>query len=543
MRSFIVAASLAVVTLARAQTAAIDAEQFHPPATSQGFFAVDGGFVAPHLGVSAGLFLTYAHDPLVLRVNNKIISGGELIKHQLGMDVVASFAVINRLELGIDLPFIPHQTADNSIAKLPNLAAAALGDLRIDLKGVLWAPRAHEHRFALSAIAGIVTPTGNANSFASEHAVAGRFRLVAEWRARWARAALELGAVVQPGREFVDLHVGTQLSYGVAAGVPLPLGFSVIGEITGLVGVARPASQSLTRAEAPAEATLGLSWRARFGLELMVAGGGGLSRGYGTPDGRFIFGVRYTTPERERAVPPPVVTTARPVVPAPPAPDLDSDGDGVPDKIDACPDKPGVANNAGCPLTDSDGDGIPDSEDRCPQQAGTKDNDGCPDVDSDGDGIVDRLDKCPFDAEVFNGVDDDDGCPDKPAALALISGNHIVITEPIMFEKDGSVIDKRSFKLLGVVAHILRLHGEILKVSVEGHTDNKGAALDLLELSRQRAAAVRHWLIDKGHVDAKRLTAQGFGAVKPIADNRDFAGRAKNRRIELVIVAQRLDGN
>src|SRR5262249_40885160 len=146
--------------------------------------------------------------------NNKIVS--ELIKSQLGMDLVASFAVINRLELGIDLPFLPQQSVDNSVAKLPNLHAAALGDLRIDLKGVLWAPRAHDHRFALTAIAGLVAPTGDSNSFASEHALAGRFRLVGEWRARWARVALEFGAVVQPSRDFGDLHVGTQLSYGVA---------------------------------------------------------------------------------------------------------------------------------------------------------------------------------------------------------------------------------------------------------------------------------------------------------------------------------------
>jgi hypothetical protein len=126
MRSFIVAASLAIVTLARAQTAAINVEQFHPPATSNGFFSVDGAFVAPHLGFSAGLFLTYAHDPLVLRVNNGVLPGGEVIKHQLGMDVVASFAVINRLELGIDLPFVPYQAIDNSLAKLPNLASMSM---------------------------------------------------------------------------------------------------------------------------------------------------------------------------------------------------------------------------------------------------------------------------------------------------------------------------------------------------------------------------------------------------------------------------------
>jgi outer membrane protein OmpA-like peptidoglycan-associated protein len=90
------------------------------------------------------------------------------------------------------------------------------------------------------------------------------------------------------------------------------------------------------------------------------------------------------------------------------------------------------------------------------------------------------------------------------------------------------------------VAHIIQLHPEILKLRIEGHTDNKGSPLDLLELSRARAAAVRHWLVDHGHVDGKRLVAEGFGPDRPIADNRDFVGRAKNRRIELVVV-QKLD--
>jgi flagellar motor protein MotB len=70
--------------------------------------------------------------------------------------------------------------------------------------------------------------------------------------------------------------------------------------------------------------------------------------------------------------------------------------------------------------------------------------------------------------------------------------------------------------------------------------DSKMAPLEGLELSRARAAAVRRWLVNIGKVDPKRLTAEGFGADRPIADNRDFIGRAKNRRIEFVIM-QRLD--
>ncbi len=65
---------------------------------------------------------------------------------------------------------------------------------------------------------------------------------------------------------------------------------------------------------------------------------------------------------------------------------------------------------------DSDGDGIPDAQDKCPNQPedrdGYQDEDGCPDPDNDGDGIPDVQDKCPLAPETRNGIADDDGCPD-----------------------------------------------------------------------------------------------------------------------------------
>jgi outer membrane protein OmpA-like peptidoglycan-associated protein len=98
----------------------------------------------------------------------------------------------------------------------------------------------------------------------------------------------------------------------------------------------------------------------------------------------------------------------------------DRDGDGIEDKVDACPDEPedfdGVEDTDGCPDLDNDKDGIPDTVDKCPDLAedfdGFQDEDGCPDLDNDGDGIPDVRDKCPNEPEDFDGVQDDDGCPD-----------------------------------------------------------------------------------------------------------------------------------
>jgi outer membrane protein OmpA-like peptidoglycan-associated protein len=567
-----------------AETAAIDAQQFHPALTSHGYLAVDGAFVAPHLGFSVGLTLGYAHDPLVARDARD--TEYRLIGHQLGGDFGASFALVNRLELGVALPFV-YQRANLAGTGLGTPASVGLGDLRLELKGLLWAPRVGPHQFGLALIIGGSAPTGDDRAFMSQGAVTGVARLVVEWRSRWASLAINFGGVGRTRRDFHDLYVTSQLSWGVGLGVPLPVGLALLGEVRGLIGVGLPRGASLTLAEAPTELAAGLRWRARFGLELVVAGGAGLTRGYGTPDGRVVFGLRYVTPDR--APPPPPRLDADgdglnddadtcPSQPGPAAnrgcPDFDSDGDGVVDRLDQCAHDPGLPANHGCPERDGDGDGISDAadkcpevrgvpelggcplpdrdkdgiaddRDRCPDRAGSAENNGCPDFDSDGDGIVDRLDKCPFDAEIFNGVTDDDGCPDMPLGLAVFNGDRIaLLTEQVAFVDEGSVIDPRSYQLLGVVAHIINLHPEVLKLRIEGHVDGKGGrALEQLELSRARAAAVRRWLIDHGHVDGKRLTAQGFGAGKPESSGRapsPAPARKSGARIEIVVM-QKLD--
>ena len=104
----------------------------------------------------------------------------------------------------------------------------------------------------------------------------------------------------------------------------------------------------------------------------------------------------------------------------------DTDGDGIEDRNDACPNTPGLAEYNGCP--DTDGDGIPDPQDACPNEPGPAEFNGCPD--SDGDGIQDSEDSCPNEAGLaeFNGCPDSDGdgvadpndnCPNTPGLKSL----------------------------------------------------------------------------------------------------------------------------
>ena len=103
----------------------------------------------------------------------------------------------------------------------------------------------------------------------------------------------------------------------------------------------------------------------------------------------------------------------------------DTDGDGIYDKDDACPEVAGLAAFNGCP--DSDGDGIEDAKDACPNEAGSKEMNGCPD--SDGDGVADKDDACPNtaglpalagcpDADGDGVADKDDECPNEAGPAA-----------------------------------------------------------------------------------------------------------------------------
>ncbi|MEM6321633.1 MAG: OmpA family protein [Bacteroidota bacterium] len=112
----------------------------------------------------------------------------------------------------------------------------------------------------------------------------------------------------------------------------------------------------------------------------------------------------------------------------------DRDGDGVTDKVDKCPDVPGPV--MGCPedvLKDEDGDGVPDDEDDCPTEVGTLANKGCPEgTDTDGDGVLDEIDDCPTESGPLatRGCPDSDGdgvadkndlCPTE-AGIAALNG-------------------------------------------------------------------------------------------------------------------------
>jgi OOP family OmpA-OmpF porin len=211
----------------------------------------------------------------------------------------------------------------------------------------------------------------------------------------------------------------------------------------------------------------------------------------------------------------------------------DSDGDGVLDGLDQCPDTPlgTVVNEDGCPL-DSDGDGVFDGVDQCPNtpMGAMVDDQGCP-IDSDGDGVPDGLDKCP--GTPPGSTVNADGCPAVGADL-LEKG---LATLGINFATNSASISPSSHAAMDEVAAILQANPTI-KVEVGGHSDSTGAAAYNQKLSLRRADSVKNYLVAKG-VSADQLVAKGYGESQPVASNLTVEGRKENRRIEFKVISRK----
>lgn len=170
-------------------------------------------------------------------------------------------------------------------------------------------------------------------------------------------------------------------------------------------------------------------------------------------------------------------------------------------------------------VPDGDNDGVPDHSDKCPNTpAGVEvDADGCA-KDDDGDGVPNFLDKCPNTPAGV--VVDENGCERLIASL-----------QDVHFNFDSASLTSEAKSILDDVAMKIKSRGASSYI-VEGHTDSTGPIDYNMGLSKRRADSVTNYLRSIG-VDAT-LKSVGKGESYPIASNESAAGRAKNRRVDIL---------
>ena len=563
------------------QDRAADAQVFQPAVDWSGVFSVNAARVPTSWQFRATL--NFASEPMSLAVGTTGTKTAAVLDYGMALDLQTFYGLNEWVGFGMsarmvrqwlgagfdpDDPagFLANEPASNMVHWYDSTSA---GDLRLSVK----LDFLHLHGFGLGLLLTGVVPSGDEAIFGGEKGPAGEGTVTFSYHHPRFMVAANVGYVLRPEERITNpapshpadkdvlLEIDDEVTWGVGGKIGIVPRLALGLEAYGRVPVMADGPSDL-----PIEVLGGVFLRASRSFWLTAGGGAGLGRyvdrsGYKplgrAPAWRFFASLGYAPPgPKERA-----------------GPVRDSDGDSIPDSVDSCPQEPedrdGYQDADGCPDEDNDGDGLADDLDKCPNQAedtdGFQDADGCPDEDNDGDGIPDAKDRCPAKAEDRDGYRDSDGCPDEdndgdgvmdaedrcpdePGTAAnngcpsvavgpVVSGGKIQVAEKIYFEKGKAVLKPESKKVLDKVAALLLRNPQIRLVRIEGHTDSTGNPKRNLILSQRRAEAVMRYLISKG-VSPSRLQAVGYGDTRPIAPNDTPEGRAKNRRVEFIIVRQ-----
>lgn len=564
----------------------IDLPKFNPAPAGDRFFGVPSPYAAGEITFHSAATLDYARRPLTYEQDGEEL--GVVVSDQLHLNLGVTLSILNRIAISANMPFLLLNRGNEVSGERYTLlepSGEALGDLRLGVRVRLFGEYHDPFQLGLGGYFWI--PTGSDSAYVSNGSVQGQPQLLFGGRAAervvWSVMAGPTFKGTSP--VFGGIELDHTMNFGAGVGVLLADNRTVqLGvESAGGFVMTNP-DDSTTNAE-----ILGsVKWRlpkAEF-LEVGLAAGPGVASGIGTPQFRGVFQFAYT-PVIEPPGKPKLDSDkdgifdevdACPNEPGKPnkdplkhgCPDRDSDKDGILDDVDACPTEAGKANEDpkknGCPDRDSDKDGILDDVDACPTEAGVASDDpkknGCPVHDKDGDGIEDDLDACPDLAGVAtndpktNGCppdtdgdgfrDDVDACPREKGVdnkdpskrgcprLVIFTDVEVKILEQVQFDFAKATIRKASDELLNEVAQVLKDHPEVLKIEVQGHTDNIGPAAYNKKLSEDRARAVMAALVSRG-IDQSRLISTGYGFDKPIADNKTDEGRQINRRVQFIV--------
>ena len=485
-----------------------------------------------------------------------------VIQDQFTIYGSTGFQILDRATLGVTFPWTPGQSGENPNYGTGNIQGAGAtstiikptgptaSDLRFDLRGTIL--RSDDRKAAFGAQVSVFAPTGTKSDFGGDNGAAALIMFTGEYTVKFITLVANTGLHFRPRHAINDpvnksgLGVGNEWRFAVGGFIPIKDGkYRVGGTIFGSTGIE---SDNIIGDTVFRKQNTPLEWMAEGRMKLGPSdhywiGFGGGSRlfvnAYGAPDLRLVglFGAYIPildsdakSPERKAEMRDRWKQERL----------SDRDHDGMPDDIDACPDVAedhlGSDPNDGCPMpADRDGDGIPDQFDKCPDvpedKDGVDDGDGCPEDDADSDGIPDVQDACPKEPGQKSSDPKKNGCP----SFIKVEGNVIRIMQQVHFATGSATILPESFPMLQEISNLLKSNKGIKRMSIEGHTDNRGPAEMNKKLSADRAASVRTHLVQKG-VEENRLESHGYGLEKPIETNDTDQGRAANRRVEFKIL-------
>ncbi|HZI06456.1 MAG TPA: OmpA family protein [Archangium sp.] len=544
---------------------AFELERLELNPNGRGSLLMGTGELLPKGGFRLSLAGQYENDPLVMYRNGNRL--GSVVGDRVTAHLLAAWAPMQWLELGVQLPLVAWQRGDDLSAQ--GVAAPASTGLSTPTAHVrlgLLAQR-REAPVDLALELGVGLPFGSVDTLSRDSIVRLSPKVMLGRSFGALRAGVEAGALIRPAVVLGDAgEVQDELGNEVRLGAVL----ATTGEgLRGELNVR--GSVPLTRESGSVEVLAGLRLPLGESLEAYALGGPGFGDAPGTPTFRVLLGMAVGGGERvdasRRDDDGDGVKNGEDKCPTEAGPAgrqgclvKDTDKDGIEDGADTCPTEAGTAERQGCPVRDTDKDGLEDSMDKCPTEAGPAERQGCPVRDADKDGVADERDACPAEAGLTElrgcpakdtdgdtvsdhldncpaekGVTTNAGCPEKQKQMVAIQKGKLEIKEQVFFATGKAIIQPRSFKMLDQVARILQQHPEVEKMRIEGHTDNRGNAEANRELSLARAEAVKGYLVSKG-VEPARLEAKGFGPDQPIATNKTDKGRAANRRVEFIII-------
>ena len=523
--------------------------------------AIFYGQLALGLSINPLRMNNITNDPRALNA-----SPTNIITSQFTSYMSAGFELLDRLTLGVTLPVTwvesgnqptyPSSVFSSTTHTTFSTGGPAVGDMRLDARYVVW--RSLEGDKAVGVQLSVRVPTGDGSSsnFGGDGAFSALPMITGEWTPRHLPTFVaNLGIDFRHDNSINDpngnqgpaegLGIGDELRWAIGAFIPLSAGkYRVAATIFGQTGLTNDditGPTFFTARNTPME--WNLEGRMRLPIKgdrwyASASGGTLILPGYGAPDLRIVALVGMYLPIEDTSAHSPA---ARDRIRESIHESLkDTDGDGIPDDIDACPNEPEDHKdpdpNDGCPApSDRDGDGIPDQFDKCPDEPedkdGIQDQDGCPEDDADQDGIPDTKDACPKEPGQPDPDPKKNGCP----KFIKMEGSSVRVLQQVHFATGSATIEPDSFPMLGEIASLLKANPSIKKMRIEGHTDNRGNADMNLDLSKRRAASVRVWLEQHG-VEGNRLESEGYGLTRPIESNDTDAGRLANRRVEFKIL-------